>query len=237
MNKTAIILYQAAAILGLIIALFFLANARSTAAERAEAFKAEIEERNDFEAYLQTESEKVKVTAKAAAQRLKQNQDNLTELRALVMSQAQDIDNLTAERDRLKAELAAMKETTEENAYKDISMTDDERDLLEWILALEATGEPMVGKKAVIEEIFNRVLRRDWKGETVKDILLAPGQFDAVNYLANPYAKPGQEEKDAIDFVLKHGRTILPEDYVYFATYKANGRDFIQIGGHYFSRG
>ena len=29
----------------------------------------------------------------------------------------------------------------------------------------------------------------------------------------------------------------VPEDYVYFATYKANGRDFIQIGGHYFSRG
>ena len=40
-----------------------------------------------------------------------------------------------------------------------------------------------------------------------------------------------------LDFVLSIGRTVLPEDYVFFATYKANGKDFIQIQNHYFGRG
>jgi hypothetical protein len=62
-----------------------------------------------------------------------------------------------------------------------------------------------------------------------------------MEYLAGTrkelYAYPDESEDAIIDYVLTHGRTVLPEDYVYFATYKANGRDFIQIGNHYFSRG
>ena len=94
-------------------------------------------------------------------------------------------------------------------------------------------------------EIFNRVLRRDWKGETVGEIIAAPGQFDGyklyTEYLEGKrkelHAYPDESEDAIIDYVLTHGRTVLPEDYVYFATYKANGRDFIKIGNHYFSKG
>jgi hypothetical protein len=124
-------------------------------------------------------------------------------------------------------------------------MTDSEREELKWVLALECKGEPEAGRKGCLEEIFNRVLRRDWKGNTVGEIISAPGQFDGYKvykeYIegkrSTVWAYPDESEDEIIDYVLTHGRTILPEDYVYFATYKANGRDFIQIGNHYFARG
>ena len=89
-----------------------------------------------------------------------------------------------------------------------------------------------------VEEIFNRVLMDEWKGDTVGEILAAKGQFDGYKIYksGDVYATPDKSETDTINYVLKHGRTVLPEDYVYFATYKANGKDFIQIGNHYFGR-
>ena len=235
LNKTMI--FQWVAILGLMVALIFLSIARSEAMDKAEAMQAAVAEHEAREAEQAIVTEKIRVSAKAAAEQIKLHEDNVAELQGILENQMKDIDTLFAERNALRAEVETMREQIGENPYKDIKMTKDERDLFEKILALEAKGEPVVGQRAVVEVVFNRLLRRDWKGETVKDILLAPGQFDAVNHLTLPYAEPDQKEADAIDYVLTHGRTVLPEDYVYFATYKANGRDFIQIGNHYFSRG
>ena len=230
---------------GLIIALIFLSIARNNAEERAENFKATVADHEEFEAYLQTESNKVKVSAMAAATQLKNHSENMAELQGILENQMKDIDTLHAERNAYMAEVETLRTQIGENAYKDITLTDSERDLLKWVLALECKGEPEAGRKACLEEIFNRVLRRDWKGETVEAILSAPGQFDGFTvyeeYIhgkrSELWAYPDESEDALIDYVLTHGRTILPEDYVYFATYKANGRDFIQIGGHYFSRG
>lgn len=122
-----------------------------------------------------------------------------------------------------------------ESEYHDIVMSADERELLARILALEAGDQPDVGERAVVEEIFNRVQSKDWP-DSVTKVIYQKGQFEAVKYLDHPYMVPGEREYDNIDFVLRRGRTVLPEDYVYFATYKANGRDFIQIAGHYFGR-
>ena len=232
-------------IAGLIIGLIFLNIARNNAFEKAETFKAAVSEHEEFESYLQTENEKVRVTAKAAATQLKNHSENMAELQGILESQMHDIDTLHAERNAYMAEVETLRTQIGENAYKDITLTDSERDLLKWVLALECKGEPEAGRKACLEEIFNRVLRRDWKGETVEAILTAPGQFDGYavyeDYIhgkrSEVWAYPDKSEDALIDYVLTHGRTILPEDYVYFATYKTNGRDFIQIGGHYFSRG
>lgn len=121
-----------------------------------------------------------------------------------------------------------------ENVYSSIPITDEEYDLLLWCVTLEAVGEPDVGQRAVVEVVLNRYLS-GW-GKTIKEILLQKGQFDGMNYINKPYATPTDKEKNNLDFVLRMGRTVLPEDYVYFATYKANGKDFIQIQNHYFGR-
>jgi len=230
---------------GLIIALIFLSIARNNAEQRAEAMQAAVDEHEAFESVLQTENQKVRVSAMAAATQLKNHSENMAELQGILENQMKDIDRLVAERSTLMSEIETLRAQIGENAYKDIKLTDTERDLLKWVLALECKGEPEAGRKACLEEIFNRVLRRDWKGETVEAILSAPGQFDGYavyeEYIhgkrSEVWAYPDDSEDALIDYVLTHGRTILPEDYVYFATYKANGRDFIQIGNHYFSRG
>ena len=41
---------------------------------------------------------------------------------------------------------------------------------------------------------------------------------------------------DLVREVLETTEYILPDGYVYFATSKVNGKDFIQIGNHYFSK-
>ena len=236
---------RAIIICGLITAIIFMSIARDNAINKAETFKSTNEEHKQFEKYLQTENEKVRVSAKAAAEQLRQNSENMAELRGILENQMHDIDTLHAERNAYMAEVEILRAQIGENPYKDIKLTDSERDLLKWVLALECKGEPEAGRKACLEEIFNRVLRRDWKGETVEAILSAPGQFDGFTvyeeYIhgkrSELWAYPDESEDALIDYVLTHGRTILPEDYVYFATYKANGRDFIQISGHYFSRG
>jgi len=230
---------------GLIIALIFMSIARSNAFEKAETFKAAVSEHQAFEDYLQEENDKVRVSAKAAADRLKQTADNMAELREVLEQQMKDIDTLFAERNALREEVETLRTQIGVNPYKDILMTDSEREELKWVLALECKGEPEAGRKGCLEEIFNRVLRRDWKGNTVGEIISAPGQFDGYKvykeYIegkrSTVWAYPDESEDEIIDYVLTHGRTILPEDYVYFATYKANGRDFIQIGNHYFARG
>ena len=121
------------------------------------------------------------------------------------------------------------------NEYSAIKMNSQERELLEWMVALEAKDQSDEGQRAVVEVAFNRNLSSDWP-DTIYDVIMAKGQFDSMNYLSKPYATPSQKERDNIDYVLEHGRTVLPADYVFFATYKANGKDFIKIGDHYFSR-
>ena len=246
-RRLGTIIVETLIIIGLIIALLFLSNARNNAFEKAETFKAAVSEHEKFEKYLQTENEKVRVSAKAAAEQLRQNSENMAELREVLKQQMKDIDTLFAERNALREEVETLRTQIGANPYKDILMTDSEREDLKWVLALECKGEPEAGRKACLEEIFNRALRRDWKGNTVGEIISAPGQFKGYEYYANYlsgklkledlYAYPDESEDEIIDYVLTHGRTILPEDYVYFATSKVNGRDFIQIGRHYFSRG
>lgn len=244
-KRLALIIAQTVSIVALIIALIFASIARNNAEERAEAMQAAVEEHEAFESVLQTENQKVRVSAMAAATQLKNHSENMAELQGILENQMKDIDRLVAERATLMSEIETLRAQIGENAYKDIKLTDTERTTLRWVLALECKGEPEAGRKACLEEIFNRVLRRDWKGETVGEILAAPGQFDGyklyTEYLEGKrkdlHAYPDASEDAIIDYVLTHGRTILPEDYVYFATSKVNGRDFIQIGRHYFSRG
>lgn len=122
--------------------------------------------------------------------------------------------------------------------YSAISMTDEEAQLLRSILALEADygTEGHDGQKAVVEVIFNRVLSPKWP-DTVADVIYQRGQFATVKYLRRPYNRPGEHEDDAISAVLRETETVLPStDYVYFSRGKSNGKAFVKLNHHWFSR-
>lgn len=122
--------------------------------------------------------------------------------------------------------------------YKDISVSEEEFALLRSILALEAdyATEGFDGQKAVVEVVFNRVLSDKWPN-TVADVIYQKGQFATVKYLKKPYNLPGEHEDDAISAVLRETETVLPDmRYVYFSRGKSNGRDFVKLNHHWFSR-
>lgn len=136
---------------------------------------------------------------------------------------------------------AAVIETTaapepELNAYQLIwqAATEEERELVALILALEAQTEPYDGQRAVVEVILNRVLSDRWPN-TIYEVLSQRGQFATWRYRNNPYNIPGEAERTAIADTIARGPEILPQGYVYFATSKVNGRGHIKIKHHYFS--
>lgn len=124
-----------------------------------------------------------------------------------------------------------------ENVYQRIwsRSTDEEKDVLVRILALEAQDEPMEGERAVVEVILNRVASPEWP-DTIHGVLSQKGQFATWKYLSRPYNTPTEDEYRAVEETVAAGPSILPDDYVYFATRKVNGHGFIQIKHHYFSK-
>ena len=119
-----------------------------------------------------------------------------------------------------------------ENAayYKDITLTDDEWLLLGQKIYAEAGNQTDLGKRAVVEVVLNRCLDPRFP-DTVAEVLLAPGQFTSSNWVDEETAKA---QYPIIEAVLREEDPILRGDVVYFATYKANGTFYEQIGAHYF---
>lgn len=242
-DRLTVAIIKIIAVAAFVVGIISLSQARTEAQERAEEHKQEIAEHKENEERLTRE-------LVSAAEKATEKDSELTKVSLLIadlQTEAEDLKAIIKEqaqtiKDQEQA-LAVFMEK-EPNPYTTIKMTEEEKDQLAWVLALEAKEEPEVGQHAVVEEIFNRVLMDEWKGDTVEEILKAPGQFDGYKILqeyregkrTKLYAYPDEKETASIDFVLKNGRTVLPEDYVYFATYRANGRNFIQIGNHYFSR-
>lgn len=120
--------------------------------------------------------------------------------------------------------------------YSGINLSESDFDLLRRIVALESQGEIFRGQKAVVEVIFNRILSKKWPND-LESVIYQKRQFDTVKYLKKPYAVPGEAEDDAISEVLRETVTELPDlDYVFFSTHKVNGKEFVKIGNHYFSK-
>lgn len=126
----------------------------------------------------------------------------------------------------------------EPNAYEVIweNATEEEKELTALILALEAQAEPYEGQKAVVEVIMNRVLSDEWP-DTIKGVLSQKGQFATWRYRTHPYNTPTEEQYRAVEEAIKNGPSVIPDDYVFFATSRVNGKGHIRIGHHWFSRG
>ena len=161
---------------------------------------------------------------------------------AIDITEAPPINEVSRVLDKVDARDSLLKasESTEtaETIYGGITLTQEETDLLRAILALEAdyATEGHDGQKAVVEVIFNRVLSPNWP-DTVKDVIYQKGQFATVKYLKKPYNIPGEHEDDAISAVLRETETVLPDTrYVYFSRGKSNGKDFVKLNHHWFSR-
>ena len=120
--------------------------------------------------------------------------------------------------------------------YGDISLSQDDFDLLRRIMALEGHTEGHDGLKAIAEVVFNR-MRSEKFPDTLEGVIYQRGQFATVRYLKKPYVLPGEAEDDAISEVLRETETVLPStDYVFFSRGKSNGKAFVKINHHWFSR-
>lgn len=118
----------------------------------------------------------------------------------------------------------------ETSRYPDITLTDEERNLIAKLICMEAASEPFDGQQAVAEVVLNRLASGRFQN-SVHNIIYAEGQFPSVDYLYK--AKPDYSQYKAIEQALA-GPYVLPEDVVFYAKFKMNDNYWGQIGSHYF---
>lgn len=153
-----------------------------------------------------------------------------TQDNAIDISEAPPINDLSSVLDALDATQTAS------TVYGGISLSEEDFDLLRRIMALEGHTEGHEGLKAIAEVVFNR-MRSDRFPDTLQGVIYQRGQFATVKYLSKPYVLPGEAEDDAISEVLRETETVLPStEYVFFSRGKSNGKAFVKINHHWFSR-
>lgn len=114
--------------------------------------------------------------------------------------------------------------------YPDLTVSDEDRELLAKLIWAEAQGEPFEGQQAIAEVVINRVAADNFPG-TVHDVLYAPDQFKAIGQLYA--AKPTHVQYEAIRRAL-YGPHVVEEDVVFFSTGAVNGNVWGTIGNHTF---
>ena len=111
----------------------------------------------------------------------------------------------------------------------EVTLTEEEIDVLAKILWLEARGEDDIGQQLVVITVLNRM--QDGRfGDGLTGVLSAPGQFST--WQSRDSAKPTPREYNNILAVL-HGQV---DSGIYFARflYFNNAGNGVKIGGHYF---
>lgn len=118
----------------------------------------------------------------------------------------------------------------EDSRYPDIQLSFAERQLLARVIWVEARGESEQGQQAVAEVVLNRMASGNFP-DRLRDVIYGENQFRSVKFLDD--AQPGQAQYQAIERAL-YGPYVLPEDVVFFATYRTNDKVWGTIGGHIF---
>lgn len=116
-------------------------------------------------------------------------------------------------------------------------LTEEERGLLALAVYHEVRGESEECQKACCEVILNRVLDERFP-DTVKEVLYAPGQFSTAKLLTTQPVKEPAALAAAfriVGEVLEETEYQLEGSYVFFATSKVNGDNFILLDRTYFS--
>lgn len=123
-----------------------------------------------------------------------------------------------------------------ETEYSEICVSDEEYELLKRIVAAESQTQELEGRKAVVEVIFNRVLSKEFP-DSVEGVLSQKGQFSTWRMRNDSWVEP-EMAVEAIDAVMKDGRTVLPDtEYLFFSRGKSRyAKDYIKIQDHWFGR-
>jgi spore germination cell wall hydrolase CwlJ-like protein len=132
-----------------------------------------------------------------------------------------------------KVEAQKVKKEKKSTNRWDITLSNDEIDLLAKIVWVESRGESDLGQQAVTEVIFNRMIHDDFKG-SLYEVLSASGQFSSWRYRNS--AEPTKKEYSNINKVLAGETEILTKEYVYFSTTPRSEKGKIPIGNHYFCK-
>lgn len=114
-----------------------------------------------------------------------------------------------------------------------ISLTQEEIDLLARIVWLESRGEPQRGQEAVVEVIFNRIAS-DKYPDTLYDVLSQGNPTQFCSWKNRNIARPTEKEYQSIENVLNGNTNILRNDTLYFSTEPLTSRLDVEIGGHSF---
>lgn len=114
-----------------------------------------------------------------------------------------------------------------------LSLTDEEKDLVARIVWLEARGESQEGQEAVVEVIFNRIAS-DKFPNTVYEVLSQGNPTQFCTWSSRNTAQPTDKEYQSICEVLNGNTNILRNDTVYFSRGALTPNLDKQIGAHSF---
>ena len=127
---------------------------------------------------------------------------------------------------------AAETPTSAENRWN-ITLTQEEIDLLAKIVWLESQGEPTEGQEAVVEVVFNRMASEKYP-DTLYDVLSQGNPTQFCSWKNRERANPTEKEYTSIHEVLNGNTHILRNDTLYFSTEPLTPRLDRKIGGHSF---
>lgn len=142
------------------------------------------------------------------------------------------------ETEELEAEPVIPETATEETMLTlenrwNITLTEEEINLLARIVWLESCGEPQEGQEAVVEVIFNR-MASDKFPDSLYDVLSQQNPVQFCSWKNREIAEPTEKEYQSIYNVLEGKTNILRNDTLYFSTEPLTPNLDRKIGGHSF---
>lgn len=101
--------------------------------------------------------------------------------------------------------LVDVEEVEEPEPYYEV--TDYERELLERLVYHEGNTESLECQKAIVSVVFNRLYDEyDRFGNSIEEVIYAPGQFTVASYLFKD--EPTETNREAVDWVIWNGPSI-----------------------------
>jgi spore germination cell wall hydrolase CwlJ-like protein len=104
------------------------------------------------------------------------------------------------------------------------------------VIHYEARGEPLAGKRAVLDTVIHRMLAT---GKSACDVVLQKGQFSWAN--KKPLLPYDESAHELLAEVVSHKKVLISENYKHFysgpAPYWAKSMMCKRVGGHQFCRG
>lgn len=137
------------------------------------------------------------------------------------------------EKKGVKTEQSVTDQTETYSNRWNITLTEEEIELLARIVWLEANGEPVEGQEAVVEVVLNRMVSELYP-DTLYDVLSQKNPVQFCTWKNRDHAKPTEKEYESIRQVLYGNTQILRSDTLYFSTTPLTANVDIRIGGHSF---